>query len=299
MLFDLIERVKLLIRSGNKIEWESYLLILGKYNPITNTIYSVNNSLSLDLFKDNDKYVIDENIDPRYSTFLQLKQRGYKLKVGVKGKKIYFFIKDGIFNLTSKHPLFDKVKHQLLSEEMKIIEQGGAIKRSCKVHKSFYVFNYQDVENPPKLENNFRQIDVDNLMLNCKVNLIHKITNKASYNRKEHSIIMPVQNQFRSKESYYATLLHEFSHWTSKDLMRDLSEYHINLVARAKEELIAELGAASLCNFFNIQYKITQHESYLASWAKLLSDDDICSCIIQAEKIVNFVNKQFILLNSI
>ena len=297
MLQQLVEKVKQIIRSQDKLNWEHYLLILGKYNPISNTIYSLNNSSILNYINDNGKLKLVEENDPRYSTFVQLKQNGYKLKPGAHGRNVYFFINKGIFNLTNKHPLFDKIKHQLNDEEIKTIEHGGYIKRTCKVNKVFNVFNYQDVINAPRLINDFNHQEIESLMQKCNVKIIHSIINKASYNNKDHFIVMPIKTQFRNKESYYATMLHEFAHWTSKNLLRDVSQYFTNIHARAKEELIAELSAASLSNFFKVSYKITQHENYLASWGKLLNDEDFFSCIIEAEKIVNYVNSVLSLNN--
>ena len=60
-------------------------------------------------------------------------------------------------------------------------------------------------------------------------------------------IQMPPFESFRDAESYAATLAHECVHWTAPAhrVNRDLSRYAKDRSERAREELVAELGAAS------------------------------------------------------
>src|SRR5690606_8587123 len=60
---------------------------------------------------------------------------------------------------------------------------------------------------------------------------------------------MPAFESFRDPESYYATLAHEMTHWTRHPtrLNRDLGRRRHGDEGYAREELVAELGAAFLC----------------------------------------------------
>ena len=60
---------------------------------------------------------------------------------------------------------------------------------------------------------------------------------------------MPHFETFRDAESYYATLEHEFTHWTkhASRLERDFGARKWGDEGYAIEELVAELGAAFLC----------------------------------------------------
>lgn len=101
--------------------------------------------------------------------------------------------------------------------------------------------------------------------------------NRAYYQPSTDRIVMPTTSQFNSEADYWSTLLHELVHATGHS--RRLSREGITSSSRkfgdpvyAFEELIAETGSAFLCAELGI-YGDVQHESYLASWLKVLRDD--------------------------
>jgi len=76
-------------------------------------------------------------------------------------------------------------------------------------------------------------------------------------------------------ENYYATLLHELTHWSghASRLKRDLIN-RFGDDAYAMEELVAELGAAFLCADLCItNTPRLDHAAYVSSWLKVLRDD--------------------------
>jgi antirestriction protein ArdC len=92
---------------------------------------------------------------------------------------------------------------------------------------------------------------------------------------------MPDQERFTGSatstptETYYATLLHELTHWTGHEirLERDLSG-RFGQEAYAMEELVAELGAAFLCADLSItNTPRPDHAAYVANWLKVLKQD--------------------------
>lgn len=77
-----------------------------------------------------------------------------------------------------------------------------------------------------------------------------------------------------ASEAYHATLLHELVHWTGAPHRLDRGLAELGLATRAREELIAEIGAAFLC----VDLQITNsprpdHAAYVAAWLKLLRSD--------------------------
>jgi antirestriction protein ArdC len=91
-------------------------------------------------------------------------------------------------------------------------------------------------------------------------------------------IQMPDHQCFRDAESYVAVLGHECIHWSgaAHRLNRDLGRYHKDLTERAREELIADIGACFLCADLGIVPELeprADHASYVASWLKLLGGD--------------------------
>lgn len=76
-------------------------------------------------------------------------------------------------------------------------------------------------------------------------------------------------------EGYYATLVHELTHWSGADkrLSRDMGK-RFGDAGYAAEELVAEIGAAFLCADLSITQDVrADHAQYLAQWLKLLKSD--------------------------
>jgi len=104
---------------------------------------------------------------------------------------------------------------------------------------------------------------------------------QAYYRPATDSIQMPDRNRFTGTESmsacegYYATLLHELTHWTSakQRLDRELGK-RFGDNAYAMEELVAELGAAFLCARLSITPQVREdHASYVGHWLKVMKED--------------------------
>jgi antirestriction protein ArdC len=120
---------------------------------------------------------------------------------------------------------------------------------------------------------------------------------KAFYAAGPDIIQMPPIETFRDVESYYATLAHEEIHWVGAThrLNRDLSRYAKDRTERAREELIAELGAVFLCADLGIVPELEprpDHASYLASWLEVLKNDKrfIVQAAAQAQRAVAYLH---------
>ena len=84
---------------------------------------------------------------------------------------------------------------------------------------------------------------------------------------------MPPFETFRDAESYAATLAHEATHATkhSKRLARDLGRVRYGDEGYAREELVAELGAAFLCADLGLTPEVREdHAAYISTWITLL-----------------------------
>jgi antirestriction protein ArdC len=97
----------------------------------------------------------------------------------------------------------------------------------------------------------------------------------AAYYAEQHDHIqLPYSNSFKDAESYYATLAHEVIHWTKHDtrLKRDFGRVVWGDAGYAKEELVAEIGAAFLCADLGITPDTRpDHAAYIAHWLKKCS----------------------------
>lgn len=104
---------------------------------------------------------------------------------------------------------------------------------------------------------------------------------RAYYRHTDDFVQMPDIERFlgsttsTATESYYATLLHELTHWTGheKRCDRQFGDRFGN-DAYAMEELVAELGAAFLCTDIGITAELrADHAQYIEHWLKIMKAD--------------------------
>ena len=120
---------------------------------------------------------------------------------------------------------------------------------------------------------------------------------RAFYRPATDSIETPTKGQFKDPAEYYSTLFHEITHSTGHqsrfDRFRTAGSHAFGSENYSKEELVAELGAASLVNFLGIESKATFRNStaYIQSWLTHLRNDPkmIVHASGKAEKAVNYI----------
>jgi antirestriction protein ArdC len=106
---------------------------------------------------------------------------------------------------------------------------------------------------------------------------------------------MPPFESFRDPQSYYATLAHECTHWTRHPtrLDRDFGRQRRGDDGYAREELVAELGAAFLCADLGLDLAPREdHAAYIASWLGVLADDKrfIFTAAAHAQRACDFLH---------
>lgn len=119
--------------------------------------------------------------------------------------------------------------------------------------------------------------------------------NSAFYTPAQDLVQMPPFEVFKDRESYYATVLHELSHWTSHKtrLDRSFNAKKFGDNGYAREELVAELGAAFLCADLGITPEVRDdHAAYLAHWLEALKGDKraIFSAAAHAQRAADFLH---------
>ena len=119
--------------------------------------------------------------------------------------------------------------------------------------------------------------------------------NRAYYRGGSDHVQMPHFETFKSPESYYATLAHELTHWTKHNsrLGREFGRKKWGDEGYAREELVAELGAAFLCTDLELTPEPgTDHAAYIQSWLKVLKEDKraIFSAAAHAQRAADFLH---------
>lgn len=152
------------------------------------------------------------------------------------------------------------------------------------------VFEHEPIEEAEKIKcdymnrENFRILEVD--------------SDRAFYSPINDFIQIPCKKQYENINEFYSTLFHEMIHSTghssrlgrleetSKVASFGSSEY-------SKEELIAEIGSASLMNLIGIETAKTFKNSvaYIQNWLRVLKNDNkfIVSASSKAEKAVKYI----------
>src|SRR5262249_23472983 len=136
-------------------------------------------------------------------------------------------------------------------------DAGEDVEREIPFMKGYSVFNVEQIEGLPAIyyarpENPLplsERIDRAEHFMTATGAAIRHGGIWLYYAPAPHHIQLPPFEAFKDKESYYATALHELTHWTKHEsrLDRDFGRQKFGDAGYAREELVAELGAAFLC----------------------------------------------------
>lgn len=123
---------------------------------------------------------------------------------------------------------------------------------------------------------------------------------RAFYSPSGDFVGIPAAEQFQSGEDYYSVLFHELTHATGhesrlnrKGVSGSDGEWSaFGSTPYAKEELIAEMGAAFLCGQAGIvERTLNNSAAYISSWLQRLKDDRrlVVQAAAQAQKAADFI----------
>lgn len=182
-------------------------------------------------------------------------------------------------------------------------EDGADVERSIPFLKAYVVFNVEEVDGlpahfyaapPPRLAPERRMAAADAFFAATRADIRHGGT-QAYYALGSDHVQMPPLGCFEDAEAYYATLAHECVHWTRHPsrLDRDFGRKRWGDEGYAREELVAELGAAFLCADLGIALEPRpDHASYVASWLEVLRSDKrfIVSAAAHAQRACDFLH---------
>ena len=106
---------------------------------------------------------------------------------------------------------------------------------------------------------------------------------------------MPDSHLFKDSDAFYSVLAHELTHWTNRKerAPRNFRSTSFGTANYAREELVAELGAAFLCA--DLQLSLSprpDHAEYISGWLELLRNDKkaIFQAAAIAQKATDFLH---------
>lgn len=221
-----------------------------------------------------------------YLTWKQVQDEGGKVKKGAKSSMVVFW-------------KWVEQKDDEKSEEVKKIP----------FLKYFNVFHIDDCEGiKPKYAKELPTVHasadeaaegiITDYLSRSGVKLSHSDGDRAFYAPSADSITLPLREQFAETAEYYSTAFHELVHSTGHESRLNRLEKlaFFGSESYSKEELVAEIGAASLVHQVGLETESSFKNStaYVSSWLKALQNDKklIVSAAGKAEKAVALILNQ-------
>ncbi len=231
-------------------------------NGISNRVYTGFNSMYL-------SFLVEQNgwNDPRFYTMNSLGE-GMQVKKGSKSTMV-------IYNKATKRDVED--------------ESTGEVETKTSWFQRYYrVFNGSQIDGIdtfelPEVEGEGYDHEHDEYGEAQLISTewcdtlrggLHRGSNRAYYVPLADSIHMPDDDQFPVLAQYYQTLFHEIVHSTGHESRSDrLIKNAYGTGDYAKEELVAEFGAAFMCANTGVPLDDSQSAAYLKAWAKRCKDE--------------------------
>ncbi len=239
---------------------------LPPFNPATGKRYHGLNAIQL-------RSVAEEKgfNDPRWITYSGAKKMGAHVRAGEQGTKVEYL---------RYHPDRDSTHH------------------------THTVFNAEQINGLPSLEQHLpkepQQWEVceraERMIRASGAVIEHETTDSAFYEANEDKIVLPDHDLFRSPEAYYATSLHELSHWTGHESRLDRETLQQGVKDGwasenyALEELRAEISCMNMSSLMRLPKESTYgyHDHH---WIKTLKNnpDDLRSAVRDADRMAKYI----------
>jgi len=215
---------------------------------------------------------------PIWASFKQWQELGGNVKKGEKGTQIVFYSQVEKKEIKANDPNPENSTYAML--------------------KAYYVFNADQIEGvefekPAAILPEFNPIPaLDDRIAKTGAQISHG-GGRAFYRPSTDSITLPEKSAFLSEKHYYATALHELTHWSGAAHRLDRTKgKRFADTAYAFEELVAEMGAAFLCADYGIEGEL-QHADYIGNWLQCLKNDNkaIFNAAALAQKAATYINE--------
>lgn len=276
--------------SEETIPWHMAWSTDRPVNAVTNTRYRGINKMWLSFIQKMEGWE-----DPRWCTFKQASNKGWKIIKGSKGTPVEFW---SLYD-TQKKKKISYAEARELEENLTPEEYDKRIRLVSRVYS---VFNAEQIDGISKYEAKKYDLDTERIM-HIRDNLINNMNvgyseegDKAFYNPKHDRIVIPEMDRFETEYDYMATLFHEAGHATGHESR--FNRQIVNMFGSpeyAKEELRAEISSAFTAQAVGITYEqnshMENHKAYIQSWISALKNNpnELFLAIKDAEKISDYL----------
>ena len=209
---------------------------------------------------------------PWWVTFRQAKQLGGHVRAGAKSAAVIFW----------------RWAERVAEDSPESTDGESISLRRVPVLRYYSVFNLDQVEgvDPARLPDSGKgalpSVPTADEIVACFPRppaIEHLAQPRAFYRPATDTVTMPLRTAFTTPAGYYTTLFHELAHSTGHSTRLARPGFEKNHAAAfgsdayAKEELVAELGAAFLCGEAGIDPDIPNSAAYIDHWRQKLSGD--------------------------
>ena len=244
----------------------------GAFNRITKKPYSIINQMIL-------KHTGE------YATFKQWTDLGGHIRKGEKSEIVVFW--------------------KILQKEETDKETGETKVHQIPMLRYYNVFHISQVDGVKPLEIPFKEVEpiaeADRIIMDYVtregIYFSECASNEAYYKPFTDEVVVPMKEQYQEISEYYSTTFHELTHSTGHK--NRLNRLETGAVASfgtetySKEELVAEIGSASIMNLLGIETikSFRNSTAYIQNWLQVLRNDNkfIVSASSKAEKAVNYI----------
>ena len=221
--------------------------LTAPYNATKGNIYAGRNAVRLTIEAQRRGFT-----DPRWATFKQIQEMGGMVRAGERSTSILFF-------------------GQTTKEDEKTGEE-----KQVRIARSYLVWNIEQTNLPRLSREELRAVEPD-LPAFAALLQYHNpvfVHGNPSYSPDYDHISIPDKAEFSDDAAYYATVLHEMTHWTGHESRLDRAFLNqFGTPAYAHEELVAELSSYMLALEYGLPFTPSQSEAYLQHWASRSEED--------------------------
>lgn len=248
------------------------------YNPQSGTRYKGINCINLFLAGYD---------DPRWMTYKQASEAGYQVRRGKRGTSIIFY---KFFNEVDR---LDDDGNPVLDENGKPEKKLARLSRP--IVRLSHVFNAGQIDGIEPLPNEVSyawkpQERAEKILAASGASIKHDASS-AFYRPSTDTIHLPPKESFEAPNYYYATALHELSHWTGHPSRLDRAYGSFGMERYAREELRAEIASWMIGEEIGVGHNPGNHAAYVQSWIQALRKDpsEIFRACRDAEDIRGFI----------
>jgi antirestriction protein ArdC len=220
--------------------------------------------------------------DPRWATYKQSEERGWRVRKGERGTTGFFFRRLEVRDDTKPEDDEDSV-------------------RRIPLLRAFTLFHASQIDGipdyvPPTIEEApWRAPEAAEIIIANSGAIVRYGGDRAFYSPATDHIQMPPQAAFATAEGFCATLLHELGHHSghATRLNRDLSN-RFGSQDYAREEMKVEISQMIVCAELGIavsDYDFSNNAAYVVSWLERLRSDrkEVFRAAADAQRIADYL----------